>query len=307
MALDARPGPRLTFSSPRQIGSPQPRAAISRPTLRSILPRRLGRSPLRPGLDDLLAGPIRGELLGAEHLAERARTRGARPSASRRKPRPPARPRCWSGWTRPAASWTTPTPGWPPPRTAMSTSARPASGCWTTIHVVQEHIGEVRESLPSGYYRELPELAAGPLAGYPRVYELAITLISHTEGRVELENVDRLRRRLPGGRAAHHRRAVGRPGDAPAGPDRERPPHGAPHGPAARRARGGGRLGRAGSPTPATASRQRARPRRSTVRRRPAAAHADLRLPLPRSSSALRGRRAPAAGPAGAVDRRARR
>ncbi|HJR63517.1 MAG TPA: glucoamylase family protein [Gemmatimonadaceae bacterium] len=57
-------------------------------------------------------------------------------------------------------------------------------------HVVQEHIREVRESLPRGFYRELPELAAGPLAGYPRVYELAITLISHTEGRVDLDNVD---------------------------------------------------------------------------------------------------------------------
>ena len=55
--------------------------------------------------------------------------------------------------------------------------------------MVQEHIGEVRESLPRGYYRELPELAGGPLAGYPRVYELAITLISHSEGRVDLNNV----------------------------------------------------------------------------------------------------------------------
>ncbi len=55
--------------------------------------------------------------------------------------------------------------------------------------MVQEHIGEVRESLPRGYYRELPELASGSLAGYPRVYELAITLISHTEGRVHLDNV----------------------------------------------------------------------------------------------------------------------
>jgi len=58
------------------------------------------------------------------------------------------------------------------------------------LHVVQEHIREVRESLPRGYYRELPELATGALAGYPRVYEIAITLISHTEARVELESVD---------------------------------------------------------------------------------------------------------------------
>src|SRR4051812_24699948 len=57
------------------------------------------------------------------------------------------------------------------------------------FHVLQEHIGEVRESLPTGYYRELPVLANGPLAGYPRVYELAITLISHTEGRIGLDNV----------------------------------------------------------------------------------------------------------------------
>src|SRR5690606_38027142 len=49
----------------------------------------------------------------------------------------------------------------------------------------------VRESLPAGYYRELPELATGRLAGYPRVYELAITVISHSEGRVDAEIVDR--------------------------------------------------------------------------------------------------------------------
>ena len=57
------------------------------------------------------------------------------------------------------------------------------------IHVVQEHILEVRESLPRGYYRELPELAIGALAGYPRVYEIAIALISHTEARVELDDL----------------------------------------------------------------------------------------------------------------------
>mgnify|MGYP006166504593 CR=1 FL=1 len=32
----------------------------------------------------------------------------------------------------------------------------------------------------------LPVLGDGPLAGYPRVYELAITLIAHSEGRVGL-------------------------------------------------------------------------------------------------------------------------
>jgi cyclic beta-1,2-glucan synthetase len=66
------------------------------------------------------------------------------------------------------------------------------AGDWLldNYHVVREHIREVREGLPKSYYRELPELLNGPLAGYPRVYELAITLISHTEGRIDIDNVD---------------------------------------------------------------------------------------------------------------------
>jgi cellobiose phosphorylase len=58
------------------------------------------------------------------------------------------------------------------------------------FHVVQEHIREVHETLPRNFYRELPELEGGPLGGYPRVYELAITLISHSEARVDLENLE---------------------------------------------------------------------------------------------------------------------
>ena len=66
------------------------------------------------------------------------------------------------------------------------------AGDWLldNYHVVQEHIREVRETLPHGYYRELPELASGPLAGYPRVYELAIALISHSEARIDLSNLE---------------------------------------------------------------------------------------------------------------------
>ncbi|MEX2283856.1 MAG: glucoamylase family protein [Gemmatimonadota bacterium] len=66
------------------------------------------------------------------------------------------------------------------------------AGAWLldNYHVVEEHMREVRQSLPRGFYSELPQLSSGPLAGYPRVYELAITLISHTEARIDLENVN---------------------------------------------------------------------------------------------------------------------
>ncbi len=54
------------------------------------------------------------------------------------------------------------------------------------FYVVQEQVREVRATLPSTYYHELPKLAGtGPLAGFPRVYEIAIELIAHTDGRLD--------------------------------------------------------------------------------------------------------------------------
>ncbi|HET6983395.1 MAG TPA: carbohydrate-binding protein, partial [Myxococcaceae bacterium] len=57
------------------------------------------------------------------------------------------------------------------------------------FYVVRDHIADVRQNLPRGYYGELPDLSDGPLASYPRVYELAIALISHSEGRLDTENI----------------------------------------------------------------------------------------------------------------------
>ncbi len=56
--------------------------------------------------------------------------------------------------------------------------------------IVREHIRDVHEALPRNYYRELPELTSGRLAGYPRVYEIAIALISHSEARIDVDNLD---------------------------------------------------------------------------------------------------------------------
>lgn len=48
-------------------------------------------------------------------------------------------------------------------------------------HLVEEQIREVRDDLPAGYYRQLPKLAAGPFAGYPRVFGLAWAFVAHTD------------------------------------------------------------------------------------------------------------------------------
>ena len=76
-------------------------------------------------------------------------------------------------------------------------------------HLVEQQVREVRADLPPGYYRQLPKLADGPLAGYPRVFGLAWAFVAHTDSRFDPEAADPLRARLPERAAAHHRRAVG--------------------------------------------------------------------------------------------------
>jgi len=58
-------------------------------------------------------------------------------------------------------------------------------------YLIEEQIDIAREHLPPGYSRQLPRLAAGPLKGFPRVYELALELVSHTDGRIDMENLSR--------------------------------------------------------------------------------------------------------------------
>ena len=48
-------------------------------------------------------------------------------------------------------------------------------------HLVEAQIREIRDDLPPGYYRQLPKLAEGPFAGYPRVFGLAWAFVAHTD------------------------------------------------------------------------------------------------------------------------------
>ncbi len=51
------------------------------------------------------------------------------------------------------------------------------------FHLVTSEIGDVRQNLPRGYYRELPKLAAREQAGNARVYAIAVELIRHSDSR----------------------------------------------------------------------------------------------------------------------------
>jgi len=56
-------------------------------------------------------------------------------------------------------------------------------------YLIAEQIDIARMHLPKGYSRELPRLRTGPLKGFPRIYDLALELVSHTDGCVDADNV----------------------------------------------------------------------------------------------------------------------
>ena len=68
------------------------------------------------------------------------------------------------------------------------------------FYLIGEQIRTARRHLPKGYSRELPRLAnlpfasteiSGPSAGRPRVYDIALEIISHGDGRVDMEVLSR--------------------------------------------------------------------------------------------------------------------
>ncbi|MGH6876073.1 MAG: glycosyl transferase, partial [Rhizomicrobium sp.] len=60
------------------------------------------------------------------------------------------------------------------------------------FHVVDEQIREIKDDLPPGFYRLLPKLAEGPLAGYPRVFSVAWALVAHTDSAFDIHKLTRL-------------------------------------------------------------------------------------------------------------------
>ena len=57
------------------------------------------------------------------------------------------------------------------------------------FHVVEEQITDIHDHLPDQFYRELPKLASGPLAGYPRVYGMSWAFVAHTDSRFAPEQL----------------------------------------------------------------------------------------------------------------------
>src|SRR6266581_1060605 len=70
---------------------------------------------------------------------------------------------------------------------AQPVAARPLDN----YHLVEGQIREIRDDLPSGYYRQLPKLTTGPFAGYPQVFGVAWAFVAHTDSRFDSEMLRR--------------------------------------------------------------------------------------------------------------------
>ena len=139
---------------------------------RSLLEHRHPASPW----DNLK--PIREELFGPERLEEHARSLAAAQIVipGRERGRPLARRLVDNGATLLGAY-----------RSMAATiddgrAITPAAG-WLidNYYLVERQIRAIRTDLPSGYYRQLPKLAAGPFRRYPRVFGMAWAFVAHTD------------------------------------------------------------------------------------------------------------------------------
>ncbi|HEV3238226.1 MAG TPA: glucoamylase family protein, partial [Gemmataceae bacterium] len=131
--------------------------------------------------------PIRAELFGLEHLEAHARDLAAASPA---------------GWSR----------HYPSLLSRFQQNSRILIGAYRRIakasahneelspdaewlldnyYVIEEVLREIRLDLPRGFYKELPKLASGPLAGYPRIYALALALVAHTDSNLDERYVTR--------------------------------------------------------------------------------------------------------------------
>ena len=57
------------------------------------------------------------------------------------------------------------------------------------FHLIEEQIRTTQRHLPRGFNRQLPQLLNGPWKNFPRVYEIALELISHTDGRIDASHL----------------------------------------------------------------------------------------------------------------------
>lgn len=145
-----------------------------------ILPRAFWRAP--PSTPWADKAPVREELFGIERLEQHAQSLAVaqtvtpKPSAAR-----PLRSRLDENARVLLAAYRA-------SAAELEAGRRVAPAAeWLldNYHLVEKQIREIRSDLPADYYRQLPKLATGPFAGYPRVFGLAWAFVAHTDSHID--------------------------------------------------------------------------------------------------------------------------
>lgn len=127
---------------------------------------------------------IREELFGIERLEEHARSLAAAQPVTKRPPRTS------SSAARLADNAAVLLDAYRKTVSALAEgrTITPASE-WLVdnYHLVERQIREIDRDLPPGFHRQLPKLATGPFAGYPRVFGLAWAFVAHTDSRFDAD------------------------------------------------------------------------------------------------------------------------
>lgn len=65
------------------------------------------------------------------------------------------------------------------------------AGDWLldNFYLIEEQLRIAKRHLPKGYSKELPKLQTGKSEGLPRVYDIALEIISHSDGHVNIESL----------------------------------------------------------------------------------------------------------------------
>ncbi len=131
--------------------------------------------------DDEVHSPLQAEIYSVERLEQYAQTLAAEHKTVSQKGRNELLPRLEANGRKLEYAYKTLV------KAISKGSAISPAAEWLidNYHIVEEQLREIRQDLPKGYYQELPKLSSGPLANYPRIYAVALELISHTDSRLD--------------------------------------------------------------------------------------------------------------------------
>ena len=127
--------------------------------------------------------PIRGEILGLEHLEEHARRLAESLGPVKVEP-----------GTSLLQAFHRNAKALPRARAAVAEAVQQqepmgsdADWLLDNYHIVSETLAEIQVDLPGGYYSSLPKLQVGPLKGLPRPYAIALELTAHSDSGLHVD------------------------------------------------------------------------------------------------------------------------